>query len=68
MLRTRSRLDDRALVEITGTVMHYMSFNVIADGMRLEPPAADITAADVEPGGRLEHIVAGLRRHHAGSE
>lgn len=68
ILRTRSRLDDRALVEITGTVMHYMSFNVIADGMRLEPPAADITAADVGPGGRLEHIVAGLRRHHAGSE
>ena len=62
LLRKRSGLDDRALVEVAGAVMHYVSFNTIAHGMRLEPPVAEITAADVVPGGRLEHIVPGVKR------
>lgn len=62
LLRTRHGLDDRALVDAAGAVMHYVSFNTIAHGMRLQPPVAAITAADVAPGGPLEHIVPGSRR------
>lgn len=61
LLRRRSGVDDRTLVELTGAVMHYVSFNTIAHGMRLDPPVADITAADVAPGGHLEHLVPGAR-------
>lgn len=61
-LRTRASVDDRALVEIAGAVMHYVSFNTIAHGMRLEAPFAGITASDVAPGGPLEHHVPGVRR------
>jgi hypothetical protein len=61
-LRTAQGLDDRALVEIAGAVMHYVSFNTIAHGMRLHPPVADIAAADVAAGGPLEHVVPGVRR------
>lgn len=61
-LRTHCGLGDRALVEIAGAVMHYVSFNTIATGMRLDPPVAEMTAADVAPGGPLEHIVPGMRR------
>ena len=62
LLRTTQHLDDRALVDLAGAVMHYVSFNTIAHGMRLHPPVADIAAADVAPGGPLEHVVPGLRR------
>lgn len=62
VLRTRAGLDDRALVEIAGAVMHYVSFNTIAHGMRLEAPVAGITAKDFVPGGALEHLVPGVRR------
>jgi hypothetical protein len=41
--------------------MHYVSFNTIAHGMRLDPPMADMTAADVAPGGRFEHLLPGAR-------
>jgi alkylhydroperoxidase/carboxymuconolactone decarboxylase family protein YurZ len=63
VLRRRCGLDDAAVVEVAGTVMHYVSFNTIAHGMRLEPPVSGMTAADVAPGGPLEHIVPpGARR------
>jgi alkylhydroperoxidase/carboxymuconolactone decarboxylase family protein YurZ len=62
LLRARGGLDDRMLVELAGSVMHYVSFNTIAHGMRLDAPVAEITASDVGEGGRLEHIVPGVRR------
>jgi alkylhydroperoxidase/carboxymuconolactone decarboxylase family protein YurZ len=62
VLRARWGLDDRAIVEVAGAVMHYVSFNTVAHAMRLEAPAAEITAADVAAGGRLEQIVPGGRR------
>jgi len=62
VLRTTHNLDDRALVDLAGAVMHYVSFNTIAHGMRLHPPVADIAATDVAPGGPLEHVVPGVRR------
>ena len=62
VLRTTQHLDDRALVDLAGSVMHYVSFNTIAHGMRLHPPVADIAAADVAPGGPLEYVVPGVRR------
>ena len=61
-LRTRCGVDDRVLVEIAGAVMHYISFNTIAHGMRLEAPFSEMEAADVAPGGRFEHLVPGVRR------
>jgi len=61
-LRVRCRMDDRALVEIAGAVMHYVSFNTIAHGMRLPAPFAGMEAADVAPGGQHEHQVPGPRR------
>jgi hypothetical protein len=42
--------------------MHYVSFNTVAHGMRLEAPVANITAADVVPGGPIEHIIPGARK------
>jgi len=60
-LRTRCGLADRGVVEVAGAVMHYVSFNTIAHGMRLEPPMADMTAADVAPGGRFEQYLPGAR-------
>ncbi len=62
LLRRGNGLDDRALVELAGAIMHYVSFNTIAHGMRLEAPVAGISAADVLPGGKLEHLVPGARR------
>lgn len=61
-LRTQCGVDNRALVEIAGAVMHYVSFNTIAHGMRLEAPLSMIEAKDVGPGGRFEHMVPGVRR------
>jgi hypothetical protein len=60
-LRARCGLDDRGVVEIAGAVMHYVSFNTIAHGMRLDPPMADMSAADVAPGGRFEQYLPGAR-------
>lgn len=57
LLRTRCGLDDRGVVELSGAVMHYVSFNTIAHGMRLEAQFADMTAADVAPGGRFEQYL-----------
>ena len=56
-LRTRCGLGDRGVVEVAGAVMHYVSFNTIAHGMRLDPPMADMTAGDVAPGGRFEQFL-----------
>jgi hypothetical protein len=61
-LRTRCGADDRMVVEVAGAVMHYVSFNTIAHGMRLEPPFSMMEASDVAPGGRFEHLVPGVRR------
>jgi hypothetical protein len=62
-VRRACALDDRAIVEVAGAVMHYVSFNTVAHGMRLDPPVAEISAADVARGGPLEHIVPpGARR------
>lgn len=60
-LRTRCGLGDRGVVELAGAVMHYVSFNTIAHGMRLDSPMADLRAADVEPGGRFENLLPGGR-------
>ena len=62
LLRRGKGLDDRALVELAGAIMHYVSFNTIAHGMRLEARVEGISAADVVPGGKLEHLVPGARR------
>jgi hypothetical protein len=67
LLRTACGLNDAAVVEIAGAVMHYVSFNTVAHGMRLEPPVAEMTAADVAPGGPLEAIIPpGARRRTTG--
>lgn len=60
-LRTRCGLEDRGVVELAGAVMHYVSFNTIAHGMRLDSPMADLSTADVSPGGRFEHLLPGGR-------
>lgn len=60
-LRRRCGLEDRGVVELAGAVMHYVSFNTIAHGMRLEAPMADMNAGDVAPGGRFEHLLPGGR-------
>src|SRR5712691_7143812 len=54
-LRTSCGFDDRALVELTGSVMHYVSFNTIAHGMGLDAPYENLRKGDFDPGGRLEH-------------
>lgn len=56
-LRRAAGLDDRQVVEVAGAVMHYVSFNTIAHGMRLSPPAERLAAADVAEGGPLEHLL-----------
>ena len=61
MLRRSARLDDGALVELAGAVMHIVSFNTIAHAMRLDAPFDHLAAADVAPGGRYEHLVPGPR-------
>lgn len=60
-LKTRCSVEDRGIVEIAGAVMHYVSFNTIAHGMRLDPPMADMSAADVVAGGRFEQYLPGAR-------
>jgi hypothetical protein len=60
-LRTRCGLADRGVVELAGAVMHYVSFNTISHGMRLDSPMADLQAVDVAPGGRFEQFLPGGR-------
>ncbi len=48
-LRRRAALDEAALVELTASVMHYVSFNTIAHGMMLGPRHEEMTA-DFEGG------------------
>jgi hypothetical protein len=48
LVRRTANLDDAARVELTGNVMHYVSYNTISHGMRLEPPYADMTAAEIQ--------------------
>lgn len=62
MLRHRHGFGDEALVEVAGAVMHYVSFNTIAHGMRLAAPFDSLTSTDVAPGGPREHLVPGVRR------
>lgn len=57
LLRTRCGVDDRGIVEIAGAVVHYVSFNTIAHGMRLESPMSELAASDVAPGARFAHLV-----------
>jgi len=61
-LRERHALQDAALVEIAGAVMHYVSFNTIAHGMRLEAGFSGLKAADVAPGGQYEHMLPGAKK------
>lgn len=61
-LRAHCGVDDRVLVEIAGSVMHYVSFNTIAHGMRLEPPFSGMDHGDVGSGGRFEQLVPGARK------
>jgi len=61
-VRTHCGVDNRMLVEIAGSVMHYVSFNTIAHGMRLDPPFSMMESDDVGPSGRFEHLVPGVRR------
>ncbi|MGE0351553.1 hypothetical protein [Hydrogenophaga sp.] len=62
VLRAQAKVDDHLLVEIAGAVMHYVSFNTIAHGMRLDAPFAHLTASDFVPGGPLEHHVPGVKK------
>lgn len=61
-LRTRCGVDDRILIEIAGSVMHYVSFNTIAHSMRLDPPFSLMEPDDVGANGRFEHLVPGISR------
>jgi hypothetical protein len=49
LARRQAGLDEAGLVELAGCVMHYVSYNTIAHGMRLEPPYHDMAAADFAP-------------------
>ncbi len=55
-LRVSCGFDDRSLVEATAMMMHSLSFNTVAHGMRLEAPMDNLAAADFAPGGRFEHM------------
>lgn len=44
----RSGLGDRALVELTASVMHYVSFNTVAHGMMLRAEYGDMRAQDFQ--------------------
>ncbi len=66
-LRHACGLDDQGLVQLAGAVMHFVSFNTIAHGMRLEAPYEDMSAADLGPGGRLEHQTPLARQPAASS-
>lgn len=48
LLRRRTQLSDRSMVELTASVMHYVSFNTVAHGMLLGPRHEEMTAEDFE--------------------
>ncbi len=50
LLRRRAGVDERALVELTAAVMHYVSFNTVAHGMMLGARHQEMTAAAFEEG------------------
>ncbi len=67
-LRHSHGVDDRTIVEAVGMAMHALAFNTIAHGMRLEAPYEGLSAADVQPGGRLDQSRgAGSSERPAGS-
>ena len=45
-LRQSLGLDDKAMVELAGSIMHYVSFNTISHAMLLEAAATEMRAAD----------------------
>lgn len=49
-LRHAHGFDDATLVELTAGVMHYVSFNTVAHGMRLPPPHTDMRADEFREG------------------
>lgn len=55
-LRVSCGFDDRSLVETTAMMMHSLSFNTVAHGMRLEPPMENLSADDFAAGGRFENM------------
>ena len=44
-MRRRAAYDESALVELTASVMHYVSFNTVAHAMMLGAKHGDMTAA-----------------------
>jgi len=54
-----------ASVTARSEAMHYVYFNTIAHGMRLDAPFSkpfsDMTSPDIAPGGRFEHVLPGGR-------
>ena len=48
LLRRRAACDEAALVELTGAVMHYVSFNTVAHAMGLGARHDEMTAAEFE--------------------
>ena len=48
LLRRRAACDEAALVELTASVMHYISFNTVAHGMMLGARHEEMTAAEFE--------------------
>jgi hypothetical protein len=48
LARRSGALDEKSLVELVGCVMHYVAFNTVAHGMRLEPPYHEMRASDFE--------------------
>ncbi|MGQ0524153.1 MAG: hypothetical protein ACT4P8_10890 [Betaproteobacteria bacterium] len=55
-LRISCGYDDRSLVEASAMMMHSLSFNTIAHGMRLDAAMENLAVADFGPGGRFENM------------
>jgi hypothetical protein len=49
-LRHDQGMSDAILVELTAAVMHYVSFNTVAHGMRLAAPHTDMSASEFGEG------------------
>ncbi len=50
LVRSVCGFGDRELVELAGSVLHYVSFNTIAHGMHLEAGLHEMTAAQFREG------------------
>ncbi len=48
LLRRRADIEDEALIELTGAVMHYVSFNTVAHAMMLEARHQEMAAEQFE--------------------